>query len=178
MRLGFARVLVEMDIEFVFPKEIEIAGVDRGRVIVSIEYPWLLVKCKKCKMFGHLSLTCTEVEKHVWLPKKVEPVKNLHVGPMVEKVAKLKNVVPNAMVEPKWNVVKAKKTLDSKNTINDSQSHWTNSFHLLVRADGNFKSGVKGSDTFLLFKMLLNLLWLRRVQKLKGKEKWVKRKRS
>ena len=30
LRLGFARVLVEVDIESVFPKEVEIVGVDEG----------------------------------------------------------------------------------------------------------------------------------------------------
>jgi hypothetical protein len=41
LRLGFARVLVEVDMESWFHKEIEIVGVDGGRVVVGIEYPWL-----------------------------------------------------------------------------------------------------------------------------------------
>jgi hypothetical protein len=109
LRLGFARVLVEVDMEFGFPKEIKIVGVDGGRVVVGIEYPWLALKCKKCKSFGHLSHSCTKIEKQVWIPKRVEPVqKNAFV---VEKVDKLKNVVPNKEVEPKWNVVRVKKKL-------------------------------------------------------------------
>jgi hypothetical protein len=39
LRIGFARVLVEVDMESGFLKEIEIVGVDRGRVVVGIEYP-------------------------------------------------------------------------------------------------------------------------------------------
>jgi hypothetical protein len=120
LRLGFARVLVVVDMESGFPKEIEIVGVDRGRVVVGIEYPWLLLKCKKCKSFGHLSHSYTKIEKQVWLPKKVEPVLK-HVS-MVEKVDELKNVVHNKEVEPKWNVVRAKKTPALKNNIKDSKS--------------------------------------------------------
>jgi hypothetical protein len=123
-RLGFARVLVEVDMNSNFPKELEVVGVDGSRVVVGIEYPWLPVKCKKCKTFGHPSHACTKVEKQVWLPKKPEPVQNLHVDPMVEKVVN----------EPKWNVARAsRKTPSSK--VNVSQKHWSNSFHLLVRAD-------------------------------------------
>lgn len=57
LRLGFARVLVEVNVESDFSKEIEIVGADGGRVIVVtdggrvivvIEYPWFPVKCKKC----------------------------------------------------------------------------------------------------------------------------------
>jgi hypothetical protein len=74
IKLGFARVLVEMDIDSIFPKEVEVIGVDGGRVVVGIEYPWLHVKCKKSWSFGHLSHSCTEVEKKVWIPKKVDTV--------------------------------------------------------------------------------------------------------
>ena len=62
-RLGFARILVEVDMNSNFPKEIEVVGVDGSRVVVGIEYPWLPVKCKKCKSFGHLSHACSKVEK-------------------------------------------------------------------------------------------------------------------
>jgi hypothetical protein len=88
---------------------------------------------------------------------------------MVEKVAELKNVVPDAVNEPKWNVVRAKKTHASKNTINDSQSHWTNSFHLLARADGNFKSGVRGLDTFSSLQNVIEFALVEESAKVKGK---------
>jgi hypothetical protein len=55
LRLGFARVLVEVNIDSDFPKEIEVVGADGVRVVVGIEYPWLPVKCKKWKSFGHLA---------------------------------------------------------------------------------------------------------------------------
>jgi hypothetical protein len=47
LRLGFAIVLVEVNIDSDFPKEVEIVGADGSRVVVGVEYPWILVKCKK-----------------------------------------------------------------------------------------------------------------------------------
>jgi hypothetical protein len=48
------RVLVEVNIDSEFPKEIEIIGADGSRVAIGIEYPWLPVKCKKCKVLWSL----------------------------------------------------------------------------------------------------------------------------
>jgi hypothetical protein len=158
-RLGFARVLVEVDMESNFPKEIEVVGVDGSRVVVGIEYPWLPVKCKKCKSFGHLSHACSKVDKQVWLPKKPETVQNLNVESVVEK----------AVTEPKWNVVRAsRKTPSSK--VNVSQKHWSNSFHLLARADGRHESGeVRGSGTFSSIQRALETALADENAKVKGK---------
>ena len=136
--LGFARVLVKVDMDSNFPKEIEVVGVDGSRVVVGNKYLWLPVKCNKCKSFGHLSHACSKVEKQVWLLKKPEPVQNLHVDSVVEKT----------VTEPKWNVVRAsRRTPNSK--VNVSQKHWSNSFHLLARANGRYESGeVRGSGNF------------------------------
>jgi hypothetical protein len=68
LRLGFARVLVEVNVDSEFPKEIEIAGSDGIPVTVGIEYPWIPIKCNKCKLFGHAAHACTKVEKAVWIP--------------------------------------------------------------------------------------------------------------
>ena len=59
LRIGFARVLVEVNVDFEFPKEVEVVGADRERVVVGIEFPWLPVKCKKCKSFSQLTYACT-----------------------------------------------------------------------------------------------------------------------
>jgi hypothetical protein len=121
-----------------------------GRVVVGIEYPWLPIKCKKCKSFGHLSHTCT---KQVWIPKRSEPVqKDLpnQYGPLAKKATKMKSTAPNVVAKDQWNVVKAaKRTPISKAPVKDSQRHWTNSFHLLARADGRYGSSeVRGSGAF------------------------------
>jgi hypothetical protein len=47
LRLSFAKVLVELNVDSDFSKEVEVVGADGERVAVDIEYPWLPVKCKK-----------------------------------------------------------------------------------------------------------------------------------
>jgi hypothetical protein len=49
-RFGFARILVEVDINVEFPKNIEDMGNGRSYV-VKIEYPWIPLRCEQCKMF-------------------------------------------------------------------------------------------------------------------------------
>jgi hypothetical protein len=63
LRLGFARVLVEVDVNSEFPKEIELIGLDGAVNKVGIEYPWLPIKCKKCHNFGHATHTCTKLRR-------------------------------------------------------------------------------------------------------------------
>ena len=62
----------------------------------------------------------------------------------------MKSTAPNVVAKDQWNVVKAaKRTPISKAPVKDSQRHWTNSFHLLARADGRYESGeVRGSSAF------------------------------
>jgi hypothetical protein len=74
LRIGFARVLDEVNVDSEFPKDIEVVGANGERVVVGVEYPWLPVKCKKCKSFGHLTFSCTKVEKQVWVPRRHEPI--------------------------------------------------------------------------------------------------------
>jgi hypothetical protein len=141
LRLGFARVLIEVNVDSEFPKEIEIEGADGVRVTVGIEYPWLPVKCKKCRSFGHLAHNCTRMEKQVWIPRKNDPVKKV-LPKQDKKVAEVQSVnAPRIAGNEKWNEVRsARRTPVSKPTGRESK-HWTNSFHLLARADDNFETG-------------------------------------
>jgi hypothetical protein len=66
--------LVEENVDFEFPKDIEVKGATGERVVVGVEYPWLPIKCKKCKSFGHLNYSCTKIEKQVWVPRRHEPI--------------------------------------------------------------------------------------------------------
>ena len=59
LQIGFARVLVEVNVDSKFPKQVEVVGADGEREVVGIEYPWLPIKCKKCKSFGQLNYACT-----------------------------------------------------------------------------------------------------------------------
>ncbi|GLT55151.1 hypothetical protein SLA2020_282980 [Shorea laevis] len=47
LRLGFARVLVEVNIDSNFLEKVEIVGVNGLPIVVGIEYPWISLKCKK-----------------------------------------------------------------------------------------------------------------------------------
>jgi hypothetical protein len=142
LRIGFARVLVEVSIDSDFPKEIEIVGVDGNRVVVGIEYPWIPIKCMKCKSFGHLAHTCTKVEKKLWIPKRPAPVPKQN-GVGMKKVADDHvGSEPIVVNKEQWNVVKsARKTLVSKTLFKENERHWTNSFQLLARVDGRHESG-------------------------------------
>ena len=134
LRIGFARVLVEVNVDYEFPKEIEVVGANGESAVVGVEYPWLLVKCKKCKSFGHLTYSCTKIEKQVWVPRRPEPIlKELHTQKVsiTNKESEVRSVNPGSVVKDQWNEVKsARRTPISKPIISDSQKHWTNSFHL------------------------------------------------
>jgi hypothetical protein len=71
-RLGFARVLVEIDITSECPKEIVIGRENGDTINVGVEYPWLPPKCSVCGGFGHAAYACAkkgEKEAKVWIPK-------------------------------------------------------------------------------------------------------------
>ena len=50
-------------------------------------------------------------------------------------------VSPSSIAKDQWNEVRsARRTPISKPYVHDSQRHWTNSFHLLAKANGRFES--------------------------------------
>ena len=69
LRLGFARVVVEVDVESELPKELDVVDGDGKLIIVGIEYPWIPIKCSKCKAFGHSKHACLREGKKLWWPK-------------------------------------------------------------------------------------------------------------
>jgi hypothetical protein len=68
-RLGFARVLVEIDVNSDCPKEIVICRKNGDSVSVGVEYPWLPPKCFVCSGFRHAAYACSKREKKIWIPK-------------------------------------------------------------------------------------------------------------
>jgi hypothetical protein len=72
-RLGYARVLVEIDVNSVCPKEIFISRANGTNLSIGVEYPWLPPKCSGCGGFGHATYVCpnTKKENKVWMPKKI-----------------------------------------------------------------------------------------------------------
>jgi hypothetical protein len=73
----------------------------------------------------------------------------------------LKLVISIMVEKNKWNeVISTRRTPISKQIERDSQGHWTNSFQLLARVDGNFKLGRVRSQMMFqtLYKLLLSML--------------------
>jgi hypothetical protein len=61
-------------------------------------------------------------------------------GSVTNKAIKVKTVFASSVAnKDQWNEVRfTRKTPISKQTNRDNERHWTNSFYLLARADGNF----------------------------------------
>jgi hypothetical protein len=50
--------------------------------------------------------------------------------------------IPSVVDREQWKIIKsARKTPVTKLVVMDSQRNWTNSFHLLARANGRYGSG-------------------------------------
>jgi hypothetical protein len=62
-RLGFAWVLIEIDITLECPKEIDICRENGDTINIVVEYPWLLPKCSICGGFGHAAYACVKKDK-------------------------------------------------------------------------------------------------------------------
>lgn len=63
-RVSFAKICVELPVDYSFNKEMEL---DLGgrTVILGIEYPWVPQMCKTCRWFGHKVDNCPKVSR-VW----------------------------------------------------------------------------------------------------------------
>jgi hypothetical protein len=136
-RLGFARVLVEVDVASDFPKEIDLIGLNEEVIKIGVEYPWLPIKCNKCSIFGHATHTCPKTKKAIWVPRKKEPTKQEVVKKayVKESFGGVDKPGPSGM--EKWTVVNhAKKTPKTRPIAVDNSVHWTNSFQLLARVEG------------------------------------------
>lgn len=68
-RLGYARVLVEINVNSDCPRALVVERKNGSRVTIGVQYPWLPVKCKSCNGFGHVAYACTKCEKKTWDPK-------------------------------------------------------------------------------------------------------------
>jgi len=81
-RLGFARVLIEIDVHSACPKELIICRANGDMVTVGVVYSWLPPKCSTCGTFGHATYTCNKKEQKVWVPKKISnsPHKKASLG--------------------------------------------------------------------------------------------------
>lgn len=63
--VGFCKGVREINVDSICPREIEIVRRNESKVTIGVEYPWLFVKCKVCKGFGHATYACTKQEKKI-----------------------------------------------------------------------------------------------------------------
>ncbi|XVF46959.1 hypothetical protein PTKIN_Ptkin03bG0070300 [Pterospermum kingtungense] len=107
LRLAYARVCIEIDVQQVIPREIEVV-MRSGKVVkVQVTVPWMPLKCSKCKIFGHADRNCARKEVHAvskkWVPKVNGDNKNvvdqvtkgvtLEAGSIVDSIVAGKMVV-------------------------------------------------------------------------------------
>ena len=58
-RLAFAKVCVELEASMEAIRSIEVEVRNGKTVHVSVEYPWMPLKCSLCGIFGHGDNTCS-----------------------------------------------------------------------------------------------------------------------
>ncbi|XP_074299917.1 uncharacterized protein LOC141631098 [Silene latifolia] len=108
--LGFARIMIEVDIGQDFPEVINFQDENGETQTLKVVYDWLPLSCTACKGVGHLTENCRKVgkkpvAKKVWRPKGpvtrqpkpvVEPVVPAHV----QEKRKQKEVTPDIVLTP------------------------------------------------------------------------------
>lgn len=70
-RFEFARVFVEIDLNYDFPTSFEIYNDDDRTMSIGVEYAWKPIKCSFCVVFGHTISTCGNKPKEVHVPKQI-----------------------------------------------------------------------------------------------------------
>lgn len=70
-RLAFARVCIEVDVDFSYPENIPLLIDGKIAFDLPVEYQWKPYKCDVCKVFGHSSKDCGKKKKNKRVPKKV-----------------------------------------------------------------------------------------------------------
>ena len=69
-KLQYARVLVEVKVDQVFPDQITFINEKGVEVVMGIHYEWKPVVCSRCRKIGHLTEECrVDRTKKVWKPK-------------------------------------------------------------------------------------------------------------
>ncbi|GKB13472.1 hypothetical protein Tco_0847395 [Tanacetum coccineum] len=83
-RMGFARVMIDVEAEKGLPEKIEIVyknkeGVVTGNKSVSVSYDWSPLMCSYCKVFGHCDKNC------VCKPRSVDEFMEMERNEMKKK---------------------------------------------------------------------------------------------
>lgn len=80
-RLAYARICVEIDIEFSYPASIPLLIDGKYAMDLPVEYQWRPPKCEGCKVFRHTSENCSMKNKTLRTTKKDTHMESL-VGAM------------------------------------------------------------------------------------------------
>ncbi|XP_074291298.1 uncharacterized protein LOC141618078 [Silene latifolia] len=80
-RLGFARLMVELKVDQIFPSNITFMDEKQNKIKITVEYEWKPSTCNKCKQLGHEQNNCRKglhkkVKKiqKVWRPVQVKEI--------------------------------------------------------------------------------------------------------
>jgi hypothetical protein len=84
--LGYACVLVEVDVNSGFPKEIFISRMKGETLSIGVEYPWLPPKCSLCAGFGHVAYHASRNRKRLGFLKGQRIIPGLMFTEKLEKV--------------------------------------------------------------------------------------------
>ena len=86
-RLAFAKVCVELEASMEVIRSIEVEVRNGKKIHVTVEYPWMPLKCSHCGIFGHGDKTCypkmEPISGKVWVPKKVDKEEKTQEGKKV-----------------------------------------------------------------------------------------------
>lgn len=66
--LGFARVLIDIEITDQLPRVIPVES-DEGMIYQPVHYEWRPEKCLKCGKYGHSAMVCGGPPVNVWVAK-------------------------------------------------------------------------------------------------------------
>lgn len=69
-RLGFARLLVEVDVQGPLPEAIPITGPNGEKLCQLVRYEFIMPKCTKCHMTGHDVEFCRKKQDQTKVPNK------------------------------------------------------------------------------------------------------------
>ncbi|XP_044464432.1 uncharacterized protein LOC123194978 [Mangifera indica] len=63
IRLEFARVCIEIEVDSECPESISLTLPNGESLVINVEYAWKPIKCKGCQCFGHSTASCSLASK-------------------------------------------------------------------------------------------------------------------
>lgn len=152
-RLGFARLLVEIDTASVCPKEVIVQKENGSTISVGIEYPWLPPKCLECGSFGHAAYACAKKERKVWIPKKQvpspKPVQPMQKKKEFDKTIRRPSGTPRA--KSKSGGIRLSNLFGKLGGMDENEEEILKNSHILLCFSSRGTAGCKGLCRVLIF---------------------------